>query len=79
VRTARYCRVCGKAVYRGERYTWSRGGYERQDEDGEYYDGCGECEVCGAILCSECADFDREGVCADCRGEQADDDAGDDE
>jgi hypothetical protein len=66
VKTVRYCRLCGKAVYRGERYSWERGGYERQDEDGEYDGGCGECRTCGEVFCGECGKFEG-GVCARCR------------
>jgi hypothetical protein len=68
------CEVCGKTVYRGRRYTWEDlGGYERQDEEGEYFDGCGACKVCGRSLCAECGNFDRDGVCAGCREEEKND------
>jgi hypothetical protein len=70
----RYCEICGEPVYEGSRYTWRDRGDEREDEDGDYYENCGECETCGKKLCAGCGEFDRDGVCAGCRGEEEDGD-----
>jgi hypothetical protein len=70
MRTTRRCEVCREPVYNGERYTWKdAGGYEREDEDGAYDEGCGECEACGKIFCADHGEFE-DGVCADCREKQ---------
>ena len=69
-KTVRYCDVCGEPVYEGHRYVYDYPeGYEREDEDGVYFEGAGECKRCGKVLCVECGGFDADGVCADCRDE----------
>jgi hypothetical protein len=66
----RYCEVCGQPIYRGCRYTYEYpAGYEREDENGEYFNGCYRCADCGRELCPDCGDFE-DGVCISCRKEE---------
>jgi hypothetical protein len=70
------CEICGETILEGEQLYYNNGVEDKDDGiDGEFFDGCGECEVCGRQLCADCGDFDRDGVCACCR---EDEDGGDD-
>jgi hypothetical protein len=65
-----HCDVCGEPVLKGRMliYTYPDG-YEKDDGvDGEYFDGCGRCEICGRDLCVEHGDFEN-GICEECREE----------
>jgi hypothetical protein len=71
----RRCETCGEPVYEGEALEYEdEAGNGRDDGfDGSCYPGCGVCEVCQKLLCADCGDFDRDGVCAACREAEEDD------
>jgi hypothetical protein len=67
----RYCEICGEEIFEGEavRYEYPKGNV-REDVDGNYYRGAGVCEICQKELCADCAGFDGDGVCKDCRKDE---------
>jgi hydroxylamine reductase (hybrid-cluster protein) len=76
-RTARRCEKCHATVGTARRFSYERPkGNINEEEQREYFEGCGVCEVCGRELCNYCGDL-RNGVCADCRKEEEEDDDND--
>jgi hypothetical protein len=65
------CEICGKIILEGERLYYDNGAEVKDDGiHGEYFEGCGECAVCGRRLCKTCGGFDHEGLCAGCQVEE---------
>jgi hypothetical protein len=65
------CEICGEEILEGEQLRYWNGEEDRDDGiDGEFFDGAGECEICGRRLCGYCGEFDEDGVCAACREKQ---------
>jgi hypothetical protein len=66
-KTVRRCEKCGTTVGAVRRLSYERPkGNINEEEQREYFEGCGVCDACGRELCAYCGDL-RGGVCKDCR------------
>jgi hypothetical protein len=64
------CEVCKDVILEGEQLFYDNG-VEKKDDGiyGEYFEGCGDCKVCGRRLCNTCGNLIN-GVCISCREQE---------
>ena len=63
----RHCAICGEVIFTGRTVDYEcPPGFFRQDIEGKYFQGAGECEICEKFFCEEHL---RGGLCEQCAEE----------